>query len=550
MANNFNAITTGTGGLSTSGDTSGTFAWQKDGVTKASLDASGNLTATSFIGSGASLTGLPSPAGGATNTGPTTTNVTLTASSNKVQSLSVNQSSALYYTLPDATTISTTGGPIFNIQPYNNGTYLYLKNADGGIIYQCANTSATYDGSTNVYLLDKSTAAGSWSFNGNPTTTAIYSPVTYKADTNIVSGTQQIKMLSSTAFVIMYKSSSDNTYYAIAGTISGKTITMGTAVQVSATTTYSIYQSTIVGLSSTAAMCVMSGTTNTVLIPLVISGNTITVGSSSTVGAATSSDTAIKCAEKISSTTLLFRACNTTNYNSFGVWVITHNGTSAPSVGSVATRSTYTGYSYDGFTTVINSTLAISTYSAPSTGYLTCETLSISGTSLTSNGAVTLISSSQAGNMGPCAGVVSNGTKVIGSYNYVNNGYFNYWYSINISGTTPSYVANKTSVGSSGNGNWINWVNHSVPVTSNPTSSTAGYIAYPTNQGNGWDSGLWYKYTLDANGFPVPNSATAVSGEFTGPTQGVAWLDSSSFVSLSRTRLNYVALSYVDVGWV
>jgi hypothetical protein len=70
MANLIKAITTGTGGLSTTADSSGAITFQKDSTTLATLDASGNMastgtmTATNFIGSGAGLTGL---AGGFSN---------------------------------------------------------------------------------------------------------------------------------------------------------------------------------------------------------------------------------------------------------------------------------------------------------------------------------------------------------------------------------------------------------------------------------------------------------------------------------------------------
>ena len=58
MANLITAITTGTVGLATTADSSGAITFQKDSTTLATLDASGNLTATSFTGSGAGLTGL------------------------------------------------------------------------------------------------------------------------------------------------------------------------------------------------------------------------------------------------------------------------------------------------------------------------------------------------------------------------------------------------------------------------------------------------------------------------------------------------------------
>jgi len=45
-------------GLKLVSDTSGTIDLQSNGTTKVSMDAAGNLTATSFVGSGASLTGL------------------------------------------------------------------------------------------------------------------------------------------------------------------------------------------------------------------------------------------------------------------------------------------------------------------------------------------------------------------------------------------------------------------------------------------------------------------------------------------------------------
>ncbi|BAQ87610.1 putative c1q-globular head like [uncultured Mediterranean phage uvMED] len=49
-------------GLKFVSDTSGAIDFQSNGSTKMSMDASGNLTAVSFIGSGANLTNLPSSA--------------------------------------------------------------------------------------------------------------------------------------------------------------------------------------------------------------------------------------------------------------------------------------------------------------------------------------------------------------------------------------------------------------------------------------------------------------------------------------------------------
>ena len=49
-----------TNGLKLESDTSGAIDFQSNGVTKMSMDASGNLTATSFVGDGSSLTGVAS----------------------------------------------------------------------------------------------------------------------------------------------------------------------------------------------------------------------------------------------------------------------------------------------------------------------------------------------------------------------------------------------------------------------------------------------------------------------------------------------------------
>ena len=70
-------------GLKFVSDTSGAIDLQSNGVTKASLDANGNLTATSFVGSGASLTGL---GGGITQADIWRLNNTVTADTGGVSS--------------------------------------------------------------------------------------------------------------------------------------------------------------------------------------------------------------------------------------------------------------------------------------------------------------------------------------------------------------------------------------------------------------------------------------------------------------------------------
>jgi hypothetical protein len=68
MANTFNAITTGAGGISTAGDTSGTFAFAKDGTPVVTISGTGVINATSVTGLTTALTVAQGGTGAATLT--------------------------------------------------------------------------------------------------------------------------------------------------------------------------------------------------------------------------------------------------------------------------------------------------------------------------------------------------------------------------------------------------------------------------------------------------------------------------------------------------
>ena len=133
MASTINALTTGVGGIQTTGDTSGNISLQSNGSTVLAMTSSGvTVTGTLSNGSNNFIAVAPgtngnvltsngsawtsstpaSPAGGATNSGVTSSNFTLTSSSNKVQLATVNTSNNINYTLPDATTPIVTGKQI------------------------------------------------------------------------------------------------------------------------------------------------------------------------------------------------------------------------------------------------------------------------------------------------------------------------------------------------------------------------------------------------------------------------------------------------------
>jgi len=109
----------------------------------------------------------PSASGGATVTNPMSANVTLTSSSNKVQVLTPDAFNRRI-TLPDATTISATGGPIFVIQNTNTWYPVAIMDSAGNNVGWVV---ADYE--SNVYLTSTASATGNWVIKtGNPSADA------------------------------------------------------------------------------------------------------------------------------------------------------------------------------------------------------------------------------------------------------------------------------------------------------------------------------------------------------------------------------------------
>ena len=101
---------------------------------------------------------LPATSGGATVTS-TASGFALTASSNRVQAVTFTADSQSV-TLPDATTITTLGGPIFVIA--NDGARPFGVRANGGALLAVVGPG----GAAECYLEANGTAAGSWSISG------------------------------------------------------------------------------------------------------------------------------------------------------------------------------------------------------------------------------------------------------------------------------------------------------------------------------------------------------------------------------------------------
>jgi hypothetical protein len=218
-----NGVVSGTSGLKSTADTSGVLALQSNGSTALSISTGlvttltnplpvgsggtgiattptagavpyGNGTTLAYTAAGTSgqfltsngssaptwtTVATPSTAGGATVTNPMSANITLTSSSNRVQ-LMTPSAWGYTITLPDATTISAAGGPIFILK--NTTKYYPIKVLDS------AGTNVAWvvsDYDTEIFLTSTASATGNWVIEThNPCANGGIYP--YDCDANLV----------------------------------------------------------------------------------------------------------------------------------------------------------------------------------------------------------------------------------------------------------------------------------------------------------------------------------------------------------------------------
>lgn len=265
--------------------------------------------------------------GGSTTTS-SATDITLTAASTRVQLVTMTATDKSVI-LPDATTLSE-GGPLFVLR--NEGTYaFFIKNSSGVVLYGLEPGEMV-----SLYLSNNSTAAGSWNAEGdygaNVSLAEYYASTVYTATTagpengnasvsqldtdkcvvafqdstdssygnvqiltqsgvTISAGTKvrfsgtvvasglSVAKLSTTSFVISYRNATDTYIYAVACTVSGTTITVGTPVKLSGTAGGA--STSVLATSTTSGLCVYGDTTNNrvAAVAFTVSGTTITAGS-------------------------------------------------------------------------------------------------------------------------------------------------------------------------------------------------------------------------------------------------------------------------------
>ena len=125
--------------------------FQSNGTTKATLDQAGLLTATSFAGSGANLTGIVSTFADLTDTTVSTSSPTITSNPSAIGHLWVNKTSGEAYVCTNITNNENVwkniGSGTGNVDPYYNMDFLVIAGGGGG--YQGGGGAGGYRNSYN-----------------------------------------------------------------------------------------------------------------------------------------------------------------------------------------------------------------------------------------------------------------------------------------------------------------------------------------------------------------------------------------------------------------
>lgn len=507
MANVINAITTGTGGLSTTADASGNIDFKSNGTTVASITSSGLNVVGSLTTNGSAI----NVSGGATET-TTGSNITLTSSSNRVQS--ITPTADITVTLPDATTLSK-GTPTFTITNVSSVYNVYVATSDSAIVKIVTPGTAIV-----LSLIGNSTSAGTWQINYLPILATIGSITQF--DSNSVNNAWDYSngynmqylhniALSSTSVVTIYARSSG--IYAVAATISGATITYGSPTLISSY----VGAFGAVGLSSSNIIVwsVQSGV-NPKAYGLTVSGTSITVSTASaSIGSYGSYLVSISRLNDTDALVGYYADSGTTTY---GFRVVTHNGSSAPTLGTVsstiAAANVYT--TFVPVTSIpLTSTTTLIAYCGPSSGgyYLTARVVTTSGSSAPTLGTALTTTVVAGASTTNGAAVVPYSSTEVALILYGTSPIV----SFTISGTTVTQQASVVTTATS------------LPVLSWGTSTTT--LAN--------DYGSLYKYTY------TPVSGTFVrSSAYVSPPSSYNYYRGGNCVALDSTK--YYMTSYKD----
>jgi len=262
---------------------------------------------------------VPSSYGGAT---VSTGSITLSNTSTKLQV--IDGASAIgTVTLPAATTFATEGSDVFLVKNFSPYT-MNIVYSDGWY------GNSIYTGSENsISLADNTAAVSGWTPTGD-SRLKIKPPSTFTASGIVAADSYDIAVMTDTTVICLYSGTSNDIYYSV-GTISDGVISWTSATLLLATTAYKIW---LTRLTDTTAFLVANNTTGGDVVGtqsiygLTLSGSTVTLSTSVTLA------TSLLCdINRIDDTRGFVNYVTSTNSV---CRVVTHNGASAPTLGTAA----------------------------------------------------------------------------------------------------------------------------------------------------------------------------------------------------------------------
>jgi len=427
-----------------------------DGIVSiADLSATGTPSSSNFLRGDGTWNAPQAGFSGATTTS-SAVDITLTSASTQVQNITMTASDKAVI-LPDATTLTTKGTPIYQIK--NSGTKSFLIKLNSGYVL----TKLQYGTSILLTLIDNATTDGTWSnTNLGITSTAIGSlgvgsmagTLLYSPFTTVKTGTTGTpafcsnygqfnnsittsKISTSSAIICYHSGTSNRDIYGVVVSYSGSTITVNSETLLYSGTTTASTSSQGIMLSATNGLLFVTRASDNVVVPFTISGTTISVGTaSSTFGTGTgTSSNARQLGQAIAmdSTTALVPDRNSTSTATWTLRTIIHNGASAPTIGTASSAITTNSLHLNPVLSKIDSTNAFACYQVVTTNYTVARVITISGASApTLQTANTSSTSFIAGGILPSK-ISSTEFIVIGVLSMEN---------YTVSGTTVTYVGN------------------------------------------------------------------------------------------------------------
>jgi hypothetical protein len=276
---------------------------------------------------------MPSGYGGATSL-ITSTDVTLTASSSRVQKITFLTADGSVI-LPDATTFDEAGYPVFQIINDGANTF-FVKTSDGKVL-----DTVTSGNVLQLSLVGKSSSVGLWSSQNGPywVFTGFRTDFGSAPDTN---GTSRIVLLTDTTALIVYSDSAlddINAAVAIFDPIT-RSWTFGTP-KVLSTASYATNIKVVRTSATTAMVVYLDNAVGVYAISVSVSGSTVSNSARATILTTATTSRNVHFLVPLTSNTLLV-CYDTATANQSAVRVITDNGTgSAPSLGTAVNMSSH-----------------------------------------------------------------------------------------------------------------------------------------------------------------------------------------------------------------